>query len=268
MMAFNIVSHWAAIDEFPVQEIERTVGQMSYGTVVRTLCAMRDANYGSLAACCKALRAAGQGHARTFHLLRQRLRAICNVATDFVERPRLTDPTLQTARQILELIEGRSEHGRTNLLRAAHAGNLGRVRVLLNLGADVHAADRNGTTALICAAHEGHDAVVEVLLAAGANVNASCVSGTALIAATVNGRSSIVKRLLAANADLEAVLDGGNALQWGVISGELEVVQQLVTAKAKVKARDSFKRTAHFWAVTFGYLSIAQFLEESRAQRV
>ena len=57
-------------------------------------------------------------------------------------------------------------------IRAAKAGNIERLRVLLETDPNlIHARDADGSTALHCATWKGHQAVVDFLLNAGAEVN-------------------------------------------------------------------------------------------------
>jgi ankyrin repeat protein len=57
------------------------------------------------------------------------------------------------------------------LLYAARAGDVGRVRAVLDAGASVNAANRYGVTALGFAAERGHFDVVRLLVERGADVN-------------------------------------------------------------------------------------------------
>ena len=65
---------------------------------------------------------------------------------------------------------------RDALMLAARSGNVEAVKLLLEAGANVNAAERfRGQTALMLAAVENHAAVVQALIAAGAQVNARTV---------------------------------------------------------------------------------------------
>ena len=59
------------------------------------------------------------------------------------------------------------------LSNAAKAGDVEKVGVLLQAGANIEAADRFGQTALHLAASYGHTAVVAQLIASGANKEAT-----------------------------------------------------------------------------------------------
>jgi uncharacterized protein len=57
------------------------------------------------------------------------------------------------------------------LIVAARAGDVGRVRSLLERDADVDARDASGATALVAAAYSNHVDVARSLIEAGADVN-------------------------------------------------------------------------------------------------
>ena len=65
--------------------------------------------------------------------------------------------------------------GKTDLMRAAHRGQVLRVAQLLREGADVNARNGNGGTALMYAALGGHAEVIDVLLREGARWDLSLI---------------------------------------------------------------------------------------------
>lgn len=99
---------------------------------------------------------------------------------------------------------GATRAGRSGLQDAAAFGDLEMVRMLVEKGADVSAADKRGYTALMRAAlsyEPGAPAVVEYLLAHGANVNPKNETGdTALSFAARFGETPVVAMLRKAGA--------------------------------------------------------------------
>jgi ankyrin repeat protein len=92
------------------------------------------------------------------------------------------------------------------MLKAANAGNVARVRELLEENADlVHATDAEGSTPLHCAAWKGHTDVAKALLDYGADVNAldqrTHRGGTPLHAAAHGNQRAVAALLLAHGAD-------------------------------------------------------------------
>jgi ankyrin repeat protein len=93
------------------------------------------------------------------------------------------------------------------LLSAAEHGNAPAVALLLELGADVHAADREGITPLHRAVQSGSLEAVEQLLAAGADVDRRerRWKGTPLGWAAVLGQPHIAERLAPLSHDVRAL---------------------------------------------------------------
>ena len=92
------------------------------------------------------------------------------------------------------------------LRRAASAGDLAKVKELLDAGADVNAANAYGGTALSFAVDRGHTAVVDLLLERGADVNVKdrFYGARPLDWAAGDGYAEIVRALLAKGAQGEA----------------------------------------------------------------
>lgn len=90
----------------------------------------------------------------------------------------------------------------TALHNAAAQGHQRIVERLLELGADVNAADWHGSTPLIMAVHGGHVSIVQRLLQRGANPNwHPKAAPTALIAAIWQGNDKLLDILLQAGAN-------------------------------------------------------------------
>ncbi len=99
--------------------------------------------------------------------------------------------------------------GRTPLLVAsATSGTLETIRLLVQKGADVNAADTSGYTPLIAAASIDNTEAAKLFIDKGASVNAEAKSGdiaTALMGAAHNGNLDLTRLLLARKANINAV---------------------------------------------------------------
>ena len=133
---------------------------------------------------------------------------------------------------------------------AAQQGHLEVVRLLLEAGADMNAANTDGTTALFVAAEWGYLEVVRLLIEAEADMNAKDAHGdTALLVAAMRGHLEVVRLLLKAGADMNVVdTDGATALFVAAAHGRLEVLQLLLEAGADVNAARADGATALFVA--------------------
>jgi ankyrin repeat protein len=135
--------------------------------------------------------------------------------------------------------------GETPLMAAARTGHLDAVRLLVEAGADVNAAETfQQETALMWAAAEGHAEVVDALLAAGADPNrqarvttiderkhADHPSGgfTALMFAARNGHEPVVRALVKAGADLKATNgDGATATVIAIVNDRFDLAKTLL----------------------------------------
>ena len=108
------------------------------------------------------------------------------------------------------------------LVRAAYAGNVERVKTLLNEGVNPNSADRIDQTALFFAAKHGFTEVVKALLVGGAEVDkpAGHKKRTALFMAAINGHYETAKALIAAGGDINKLDDDGITPLHYVVSGD------------------------------------------------
>ncbi len=117
-------------------------------------------------------------------------------------------------------------------LQATTAGNVERVHVLLDAGADIDALDNHGQTALMNASHRGDAALVEALVKRGANLNHTAkYKLTALMLAVIANHAEVVRTLVAAGADREIKGSKGTfartPLQYAEDHGQLQLVSLL-----------------------------------------
>jgi ankyrin repeat protein len=124
-------------------------------------------------------------------------------------------------REMVELLlsrganaNGKTESGRTPLMRIGDDATCDLVWDLINAGADVNLKTETGETALIAAAYRSNVEILRALLDAGADLNSKNEDGqTALMVAAEIGRLQNVRALVLAGADLDPQdTEGKNAL--------------------------------------------------------
>jgi ankyrin repeat protein len=156
----------------------------------------------------------------------------------------------------------RSEHRRTPLHHAAGKNQPEVVRLLLQLGAEVNAADLTGATPLVTAAQENADQrIVAMLLEAGARID--------FIAALSLRRYDLAEAML---RDKPARIgpDGDDtiALHVAVSKGNIETVRWLIAHKVDVNAKRVMwdcNHTALHMTAADGSVEIARMLLDAGA---
>jgi ankyrin repeat protein len=120
----------------------------------------------------------------------------------------------------------------------------GKVRLLLERGADVNHKAQSGATALLVAANlRGNMDAFRLLLNAGADVNITAANGGTVLGVAITSEAEKVVLLLAKGADPNRLLvHGGVAplypLQLAVTAGDGEVVDLLVSHGAAINRQD------------------------------
>ena len=171
-------------------------------------------------------------------------------------------PALVAVLAALPVAAGAADDGR-RLIEAVRAEDAGTVRALLDLGADVHAAQHDGATALHWASYGDAGDLAALLLAAGANVDAANDYGiTPLALACENGSGAMVRRLLEAGADPNlARATGETPLMTCARTGDRGAVEALLARGADPDATESWrKQTALMWAAGEGHTPVARAL--------
>ena len=135
----------------------------------------------------------------------------------------------------------------TLLFRACSDGDVDRVRILLDHGANVNAREEEGETPLMYAAVQDKTDVMQLLLDRGADINAASINGeTALMRAVGVKRYDASDLLLQRGADIEK----GNPLIYAAGVNDPRLVALLLNKGAKVNATDDEGNTALAAAVT------------------
>ncbi len=161
-------------------------------------------------------------------------------------------------------------HGVTPL-SATYLGRAGVVKfkLLIGVGADVNAKNKDGGTPLHVAAH-GHTEVAKILLEAGADVNAkNNDGGTPLHEAARHSHIEVVKILLQAGADVNAKNNGGwTSLHWAAREYRYRtvMVKILIEAGARANVRTEDGRTPLHSAAWHGQTEAVRLLLEAGAE--
>jgi len=128
----------------------------------------------------------------------------------------------------------------TALMKAVRAGDVARMKAMLEEGADPNGTDQQGTPALMNAVLYSSPQAVKLLIERGANPNAKNAGGSnALVWAAGNPEKARI--LIEAGADVNAVSPMGRTAlhNAAAVSGGAPIVKMLLEKGAKVDARDN-----------------------------
>ncbi len=170
-------------------------------------------------------------------------------------------------------IEARDADGRTALLIATRANDIGAARLLIEAGADVNAKDAIHDTPYLYAGAEGHLEILRLCLAAGANLkDTNRYGGTALIPACHHGHPETVAELL----KTEIAIDHVNHLGWTALLETIilsdggpvhqNILKKLLDAGANPKIPDFAGVTPLEHAQQRGYTEMATLLAGAKAR--
>ena len=151
--------------------------------------------------------------------------------------------------------------GSSLLHHAAGFGTIDTMKLLLDAGMDVNAANRRRSMPLHWALHD--EAKVRLLLSHGAAVNPKQVDGRTplYIAASMADAGPVVKLLLDAGASPSlATANGMTPLIAAAVRGDVGALTMLVDKKADVNAKNGAGETALMFAATSGSPAAVGFL--------
>lgn len=180
-------------------------------------------------------------------------------------------------------LEPEPKPARGELVRAARAGEAGRVQAMLSGGADPEESEGGGSgeTALVAAATEGDPegaerrgatrftSCIRALVKGGASVDRPDNSGrTPLLAAAASGRAACVKALLDLGADEDlAGADGETALGVAAALGHSAVLRLLLQKGADMECTGGAdERTPLMAAAAGGHEACVRLLLAARAR--
>lgn len=157
-------------------------------------------------------------------------------------------------------IEDENVFGVRALHYATYHGHTEMVRLLLNAGADIRAAQDGKYTPLEIAASRAHGDVLQLLIEMGGDINAVSSTGTALEGAAYSGNIRLVRKLLdiGARVDQEGKLDS-TPLKAAARKGNIEVVELLLSLGADVNHCKDYG-TALQSAALAGHIDVCRIL--------
>ncbi len=164
-----------------------------------------------------------------------------------------------------ELVKAQDATGATALHHAAGFGDSATMKLLLDRGADVNAANRRKSTPLFWALRE--EAKVRLLLDRGANVSVKTIDGRTPVyqAAAMGNGAAVLRLLLEKGADPNVKTLTGMTPLMAACRANAEAARLLVERNADVNARNAAGATALMAAAQFGRAAIVRLLLEKGA---
>lgn len=157
-------------------------------------------------------------------------------------------------------VNEQSRNGKTALLLASSRGHLKAVYLLIGRGAEVNMGDAAGTTPLISAATNGHDKVVELLLKNGAQAEVRDANGNSAFRNAVFFRHDEVVSAMLRFRDTIPADELAEGLLTAAALGYTDVLQLMIKAGVNVNQPGVQNRTAAMAAVEFNQIEALKFL--------
>lgn len=160
-----------------------------------------------------------------------------------------------------------------SMMEATINGDTGRVKSLLDAGADINAQNLNGDTALMLAVSRSHADTVKLLLSYNCDVNLTNVlrgyvdeNGTALHIAARLGNEDITQLLLESGADVNIKDKRGDTVSMVSASrGHIDVLKNLIKTGCDVNAKNALGCTALHLSAEKGWTETSRLLVNSGA---
>lgn len=159
-------------------------------------------------------------------------------------------------------IEIRNAWGRTPLCAIARdGGDAETLKILITLGADVNAADKDGLTPIMLAAWRPYPDAVNTLLDAGADLGINTKNGELLLDLAARGLEKLFSRMIENGANLSGPYQNGGTLLHSAAGGSsLKIVETLVNKGFDPNKKDRFGWAPLHIAVEQGQKEIISFL--------
>ncbi|NOU63574.1 M48 family metalloprotease [Paenibacillus sp. LMG 31461] len=159
----------------------------------------------------------------------------------------------------------RIKNNEAPLTIAASEGKMDMMQTLLSANAQINLTNADGNTALFWAAYHNRIAAVEFLLQHGADTNIRFISGRSVLSAVcMHGYDRMLRILLEHGAKpIFTCYDGGETpLMVATYNGRYTCVQQLLNVQADPNIRDNRGNTALSYAQEYGFKEIAGLLRQ------
>ncbi|MCC5640463.1 ankyrin repeat domain-containing protein [Nostoc sp. CHAB 5844] len=150
----------------------------------------------------------------------------------------------------------------TPLIQAINLHQIEVIKLLIEVGADVHLYQYIQTTPLGLATSWGNNEIVQLLLQAGANPDLGGIDNPPLHRAVLIERIDIIQTLIEAGASLNHLnASHFTPLMVAANNGKIEIVKLLVeTGSVYINAKDEEGETALDKAIYWGYQEIIDYL--------
>lgn len=144
---------------------------------------------------------------------------------------------------------------------AVHAGDIKRVRMLVQDKLAVNARNAYSETPLTLAVRRGNTAIVKTLVANGADVNVRTADGMSPLVIASRFRTGDLARFLVNNgANVNPPYKGTNAMSEALRFSRFDLVPLYIEKGANLDVRNQFGETPLFYAARFGNQGIIRLL--------